>query len=77
MSKVYEVPRSAFDDYNGICLNCGTIQYGGVEHDARGYHCGGCGEESVYGLPEALFMNRLKVIEEQEQADPEGNPNHS
>jgi len=33
--KLYPVLREDFDDYNGICLACGEIQYGGVEPDAR------------------------------------------
>jgi hypothetical protein len=64
ITKSYPVPRSNFDDYNGICLNCGEMQYGGVEPDARRYHCEACGEESVYGLPEALVMDRVTVQEE-------------
>ena len=35
-----------FDDYNGICLACGEIQYGGVEPDARAYPCESCGARS-------------------------------
>ena len=53
--------RGDFDDYNGICLACGEIHYGGVEPDARRYPCERCGTESVYGLEEALLMGRVEV----------------
>jgi len=61
---VFAVPREAFDDYNGICLACGEIQYGGVEPDARRYPCETCGQESVYGLEEALIMDRITIADE-------------
>jgi hypothetical protein len=46
---------------NGICLSCGEVQHGGVEPDARRYVCEACGAEQVYGLEEALLMDRVTV----------------
>jgi len=43
----------------GLCLTCGDERYQ-TEPDARGYHCEGCGRDHVYGVPELLFMDRLK-----------------
>ena len=57
----FEVSQADFDDYNGICLICGEIRYGGVEPDARGYPCEFCGTDTVYGLQEALLMDRISV----------------
>lgn len=37
------------DNYGGLCLACGEITYGGVEPDARNYHCEECGERQVFG----------------------------
>lgn len=59
--KRYAVDQEDFDDYNGICLACGEIQYGGVEPDARRYTCESCGEDEVYGLEEALVMGRITL----------------
>ena len=59
--KAFEVPQADFEDYNGICLSCGEIHYGGVEPDARCYHCDACGADMVYGLEEALIMGRANV----------------
>ena len=50
-----------FEDYNGICLICGEICYGGVEPDARGYPCEVCETNTVVGLQEALLMGRITV----------------
>ena len=43
------------DDSNGICRECGEIQYGGVEPDAEGYECEACGAMAVQGLENALM----------------------
>jgi hypothetical protein len=46
---------------NGGCLNCGEIQYGGVEPDAEKYECEACGEHEVYGLEQLCLIGRLRV----------------
>jgi hypothetical protein len=46
---------------NGGCLNCGEIQYGGVEPDAEKYECKACGESQVYGLEQLNLIERLRV----------------
>lgn len=43
------------DDNSGFCRACGTHVYG-VEPDARGYTCEGCGKPEVYGAEELLLM---------------------
>jgi hypothetical protein len=57
----FEVSQADFEDYNGICLICGEIRYGGVEPDARGYPCEACETNTVVGLQEALLMGRISV----------------
>ena len=59
---IYEISvDDLHEGVNGICLSCGEIQYGGVEPDARGYPCEGCGAAEVCGLEEALLMGRVTV----------------
>lgn len=60
-AQVFAVSAEDFDDYNGICLACGEIQHGGVEPDARAYPCDSCGAPGVYGLEEALLMDRVTI----------------
>jgi len=45
--------RSSLED-PGFCLACG-LEHGGIEPDARGYECEGCGEPQVYGDEELLM----------------------
>lgn len=47
--------RRAFSlDNPGFCLICG-LENGGVEPDARGYTCEGCGAPYVYGIEELIM----------------------
>lgn len=39
----------------GFCLKCGSLE-GSCEPDARRYKCGTCGEMSVYGAQELMWM---------------------
>ena len=48
------VEAVAADDNIGFCLVCGDEST--VEPDARGYLCGMCGQEYVYGAEEILLM---------------------
>lgn len=50
------------DSSIGICLNCGE-PCEGCEPDARKYHCDACGQDKVYGVPEALMMGRLDITD--------------
>jgi len=43
------------DDNLGICTSCGEEQ-GGCEPDARNYECESCGEMTVFGAEELMFM---------------------
>jgi hypothetical protein len=42
-------------DTEGVCLACGA-EASGVEPDASGYTCEGCGEPSVSGAEEIVLM---------------------
>lgn len=50
-----------WEDRNGGCLECGHLQRGGVEPDARFYKCRECGHDQVFGLAELATMGRLDV----------------
>lgn len=52
---------------NGGCLNCGELQYGGIEPDARNYECESCGKMQVFGLEELVMMGRLELVDEMEE----------
>jgi len=49
---------------DGVCLSCGEWTFGGVEPDAHGYECEGCGAMKVCGAGEALLMGNLELTEE-------------
>jgi hypothetical protein len=44
-----------YNDYNGVCLECQHINYGGHEPDAKNYLCKNCGKKSSFGMEEALL----------------------
>lgn len=44
------------EDITGVCISCGEEQYG-VEPDARGYTCEGCGAPKVYGAEEIVMTH--------------------
>lgn len=52
--------RQHCDDYDGFCLACGEWGEGGVEPDARGYECEGCGKKAVYGAEELSIMGSVE-----------------
>lgn len=52
------------DNYDGVCLACGTWTFGGVEPDASGYPCEECGADKVMGAEEALLMGKLDLVED-------------
>jgi hypothetical protein len=43
------------DNNIGICVVCGEDAEG-VEPDAEGYHCEGCGVAAVYGAEQLLLL---------------------
>ena len=45
----------------GVCISCGEFASDGVEPDARKYHCEACGQDTVYGLEEALLMGFIDI----------------
>lgn len=47
---------NATENSEGFCLACGA-DHGGVEPDARKYHCTDCGKHKVYGAEELMLMN--------------------
>lgn len=52
-------------NYDGVCLGCGDWTTGGVEPDARHYRCEACGAHEVYGIEEAIILDRLQVEDEE------------
>jgi hypothetical protein len=45
------------DNYDGYCTRCRSFtRDGGVEPDAEGYECPDCGNKTVVGAEQALFM---------------------
>jgi predicted RNA-binding Zn-ribbon protein involved in translation (DUF1610 family) len=53
--------RSASENYEGFCTSCREITNSGVEPDARKYECEACGEQTVYGIEEALMMGAIEI----------------
>lgn len=51
------------NNYDGVCLACGEWTDGDVEPDARRYRCEFCEAHEVYGVEEAILMERLEVVE--------------
>lgn len=49
------------DAYDGICLACGEIHFGGVEPDAENYHCDACGKDRVCGVENALMIGKIDI----------------
>ena len=47
------------EEYNGICLACGEIAYGGTEPDAEGYECEACGKKQVMGVEQAFLCGHV------------------
>jgi rRNA maturation endonuclease Nob1 len=54
--------EEACDAYQGFCTNCRKITSDGVEPDAREYECESCGERTVYGAEETLFMDLIEIV---------------
>lgn len=44
----------------GFCIYCGEDAYG-VEPDARRYECECCGKNGVWGIPELIIRNCVKI----------------
>jgi hypothetical protein len=51
--------QRADDDQAGFCLACGNMQYN-CEPDARNYTCEACGQDTVFGASELVFMGHVK-----------------
>lgn len=63
-----EMSRYMYDGGAGFCLACGS-EAEGVEPDARGYECEGCGEAKVYGLEELMLMGLIRFTDEPKPAE--------
>lgn len=50
------------NNYDGYCIACGEIQFGGCEPDAEKYRCEACGERTVYGIEMLIFTGNLDLI---------------
>jgi len=49
------------NDFNGICLECDTVHFGGVEGDAEKYPCDFCDADAVMGMHWLLFEGKIKI----------------
>jgi len=46
----------------GVCLSCDMIdEYAGCEPDACNYECPECGENELFGLSEAIIMDKVEI----------------
>ena len=50
---------AADDEMAGFCIVCGHLQ-GCCEPDARNYACEVCGDKTVFGAQELVFMDLVK-----------------
>lgn len=49
-------------DYDGYCTVCDDItRWGDTEPDAEGYPCEECGEDSCYGIEQAMILGHVEV----------------
>lgn len=58
--------RDGCENYNGICLDCGEIQFGGCEPDAEGYKCESCEANAVCGFEQALIIGRIDIVDDED-----------
>lgn len=67
MLELTEAEYIDLDDNNcGFCRNCGAIEEGGCEPDARKYECSSCEAKAVYGIQESLIRGFLTMVDEEE-----------
>jgi hypothetical protein len=68
MGKGYTITESELqahaDNYDGICMHCGSWTDGGVEPDASGYACEECGKPCVVGAEMAMIAGGLTFVAE-------------
>jgi hypothetical protein len=50
-------------NYDGYCTACGEWTTGGVEPDAEGYKCEGCGKRCVVGAETAFITDAIEIEE--------------
>ena len=53
--------EAACEDYEGFCALCGEVTNSNIEPDARRVTCESCGNETVYGMEEALLMGFIAI----------------
>lgn len=61
MILTYEEYLEEEDLHSGYCTECDDLTHDCCEPDAQGYECPVCGENSVYGLAEALLMGFIDI----------------
>ena len=49
------------ENYNGLCVSCGKEILGGIEPDAKKYHCEYCEKLTVFGIDFLLFQGGVKI----------------
>lgn len=52
-------------NYDGLCVACGSWTSGGVEPDARKYHCELCEADAVFGAEEVLLYGHVEIVDEE------------
>lgn len=55
---------NAMESYEGWCTQCADFTTNCVEPDARKRECESCGEKTVYGAGELLFMGLVDTTED-------------
>jgi predicted RNA-binding Zn-ribbon protein involved in translation (DUF1610 family) len=54
--------REHREDYDGYCTTCEEVtRYGETEPDAEEYECPQCGQDTCYGIEQALLLGYLEV----------------
>lgn len=60
--------HDANENYIGYCANCGAEKEA-CEPDARNYKCDDCGLLEVYGTQELLMMDKIELIDGDDDDD--------
>lgn len=61
------------NEYNGLCLACGAINYGGHEPDAINRKCEECGKRASCGTETVMILDYI-IISDDFRDDDEDSP---
>lgn len=56
---------------DGYCTKCDKVTSSDVEPDAEGYHCEECQNETVMGVENALILEHIEIVGEEDLDDEE------